>query len=102
MLERGAIATATPHPGERARTESVVEQYARTPLDLFKLWPDKSYCFSPSGHCVIAYRLAAKVAVALGDPVGPDREIEPAVRHFLEMCDERGWRAAFHQTLPDF
>ena len=82
--------------------ESVVEQYARTPLDLFKLWPDKSYFFSPSGRCVIAYRLAAKVAVALGDPVGPDREIEPAVQHFLEMCDERGWRAAFYQTLPDF
>jgi phosphatidylglycerol lysyltransferase len=102
MAEKGALATATFEASERERTESVLEQYARTPLDLFKLWPEKSYFFSPSGQCVIAYRLAANVAVALGDPVGPGREIEPTVRDFLEMCEEKGWRAAFYQTLPDF
>ena len=102
MAEKGAIATSTFEASERERTESVVEQYARTPLDLFKLWPEKSYFFSPSGLCVIAYRLAANVAVALGDPVGPGREIEPTVHDFLEMCDEKGWKATFYQTLPDF
>src|SRR5215472_18294980 len=102
MTEKGALATVTFEPSEREQTESVVEQYARTPLDLFKLWPEKSYFFSPSGQCVIAYRLAANVAVALGDPVGPGREIEPTVLDFLEMCDERGWKAAFYQTLPNF
>jgi len=102
MAENSTIRTTTFQPGERARTEIVVEQYARTPLDLFKLWPEKSYFFSRSGHCVIAYRLAGNVAVALGDPVGPEREIEPTVGHFLQMCDEKGWRVAFYQTLPDF
>jgi phosphatidylglycerol lysyltransferase len=102
MTEKGALATLTFEPSEREQTESVVEQYARTPLDLFKLWPEKSYFFSPSGQCVIAYRVAAGVAVALGDPVGPGREIEPTARQFLEMCDEKGWRPAFYQTLPDF
>src|SRR5215469_9982562 len=88
--------------GERTRAESVVEQYSRTPLDLFKLWPEKSYFFSRSRQCVIAYRVAANVAVALGDPVGPEGEIEPTVLEFLRWCGEKGWRVALYQTLPDF
>jgi phosphatidylglycerol lysyltransferase len=89
-------------PRERAVAKEIVEQYARTPLDLFKLWPDKSYFFSPSQRCVIAYRVADKTAIALGDPVGPEGEIGASARAFLEMCRENGWAAAFYQTLPDF
>lgn len=89
-------------PRERAMAREIVQQYARTPLDLFKLWPDKSYFFSPSQRCVIAYRVADNTAIALGDPVGPEAEIGATVREFLEMCRENGWAVAFHQTLPDF
>jgi phosphatidylglycerol lysyltransferase len=101
MAENAAIARTTLHFPELARVRSVVEQYARTPLDLFKLWPEKSYFFSPSGRCVIAYRVAANVAIALGDPVGPKTEIEPTVSQFLEMCARNRWGVAFYQTLPD-
>jgi phosphatidylglycerol lysyltransferase len=45
--------------------------------------------------------VAAHIAIALGDPVGPATEIESTVRQFLQMCVENGWRAAFYQTLPD-
>jgi phosphatidylglycerol lysyltransferase len=89
-------------PRERARAREIVQQYARTPLDVFKLWPDKSYFFSPSLRCAIAYRMAENIAIALGDPVGPEAEIAPTVREFLEMCRENGWAVAFYQTLPDF
>jgi phosphatidylglycerol lysyltransferase len=80
----------------------IVQQYARTPLDLFKVWPDKSYFFSPSRRCVISYRVADNTAIALGDPVGPEGEVEATVREFLEMCRENGWAVGFYQTLPDF
>jgi phosphatidylglycerol lysyltransferase len=89
-------------PGERALAREIVQQYSRTPLDLFKLWPDKSYFFSPSRRCVIAYRVADNIAIALGDPVGPEAEIGATAREFLEMCRENGWAVAFYQTLPDF
>jgi phosphatidylglycerol lysyltransferase len=89
-------------PRERATASEIVQQYARTPLDLFKLWPDKSYFFSPSGRSVIAYRVASSTAIALGDPVGPVGEIEVTARKFMEMCRENGWAVAFYQTLPDF
>jgi len=89
-------------PRERALARKIVQQYARTPLDLFKLWPDKSYFFSPSQRCVIAYRVADNIAIALGDPVGPEEEIGPTVCKFLEMCRGNGWAVVFYQTLPDF
>ena len=89
-------------PRERALARKIVQQYARTPLDLFKLWPDKSYFFSPSRRCVIAYRVADNIAIALGDPVGPEQEIGPTVCKFLEMCRGNGWAVVFYQTLPDF
>jgi phosphatidylglycerol lysyltransferase len=89
-------------PRERALARKIVQQYARTPLDLFKLWPDKSYFFSPSQRCVIAYRVADNIAIALGDPVGPEQEIGPTVCKFLEMCRGNGWAVVFYQTLPDF
>jgi len=87
---------------ERAMATEIVMKYARVPLDMFKLWPDKSYFFSSSGRCVIAYRVASKVAIALGDPVGGDAEIESTTRQFLQWCRRSGWSVAFYQTLPDF
>jgi phosphatidylglycerol lysyltransferase len=80
----------------------IVRQYARTPLDLFKLWPDKSYFFPASRRSVIAYRVADGTAIALGDPVGPEADIQQTVDEFLQMCQQNGWTVAFYQTLPDF
>ncbi|PYV72132.1 MAG: hypothetical protein DMG96_27020 [Acidobacteria bacterium] len=45
-------------PRERAGVGEILKQYARTPLDVFKLWPDKSYFFALSPRSVIAYRVA--------------------------------------------
>jgi phosphatidylglycerol lysyltransferase len=89
-------------PRERAVAREIVKEYARTPLDVFKLWPDKSYFFSPSHRCVVAYRVAESIAIVLGDPVGPEAEIGTTVHKFLEMCHENGWAVVFYQTLPDF
>ena len=102
MEQEESVIARTTLQGVPAQVERVVLRYARTPLDLFKLWPYKSYFFSPSGRCVIAYRVAANIAIALGDPVGPATEIEPTVCQFLQSCSENGWRVAFYQTLPDF
>src|SRR4030095_5600031 len=87
---------------DRAQAELIVNQHGRTPLDYFKLWPDKSYYFSSSRQSVVAYRVGCSVAVSLGDPVGPVAELEPLIQSFLRSCADHGRRAAFHQVLPDF
>jgi len=89
-------------PHERKRAEEITAQYGRYALDFFKYWPDKTLFFSESQQCFIAYRVGGGYAVALGDPVGPEAEIEPIIRKFVEYCTNNDWRIAFHQALPDF
>lgn len=80
----------------------IIEQYARTSLDALKLWPPKSYFFSRSGRSVIAYAVANNVAISLGDPVGPETEIEATTQRFLKLCKTKGWSVAFYRTSMDF
>jgi phosphatidylglycerol lysyltransferase len=89
-------------PREHMIARDIVDRNGRTTMDYFKLWQDKSYFFSPSHRSFIAYAVGANMAMVLGDPVGPDEEIEPTVREFLEFCRDNGWGVGFHQTLPDF
>jgi phosphatidylglycerol lysyltransferase len=89
-------------PREHQLASAIVGKFGRTTMDYFKLWRDKSYFFSPSHRCFIAYGVAGNVALVLGDPVGPEAEIEPTIREFLEFCRDNGWAIGFHQTLPDF
>jgi phosphatidylglycerol lysyltransferase len=87
---------------ERALATDIAFKYGCSSLDYFKLWPDKSYFFSTSLNCFLAYRVGGSFAVVLGDPVGPEEEIEATIRKFMELCKENDWGLAFHQTLPDF
>jgi phosphatidylglycerol lysyltransferase len=88
-------------PQERSLARQILDQHGRSALDYFKLWPDNSYFFSDDERCVIAYRVALNVALGLGDPVGPEDELEGFTRAFLRWCHNNGWSVAFHQTLPD-
>ncbi|HEY7182924.1 MAG TPA: phosphatidylglycerol lysyltransferase domain-containing protein [Blastocatellia bacterium] len=89
-------------PQERALAGEIINRHGRSSLDYFKLWPDKTYFFNAARDCFIAYSVGADVAVALGDPVGPEEKIEETLRDFRQFCEDNGWGVAFHQTLPDF
>ena len=88
------------YPGEREQARAIAEQFGRHDLDFFKLWPDKSFFFWKNGF--LAYRVGADTAVVLGDPVGPEEEIEGIIRAFRDLCNENDWAIIFHQILPDF
>jgi len=89
-------------PRERALAAEIVAKHGRAALDYFKLSPDKSYFFSPSRRCFLAYRVARNFALVLSDPVGPEEEIEETVRRFGDFCAENDWGLSFYQTPPDF
>jgi len=88
-------------PHERAEAAAILHRYGRCLSDYFKLWPDKSYFLSDSNRSFLAYRVGAHFAVVLGDPVGPEEEMESIIRDFADFCDENDWRLAFYQTPPD-
>jgi phosphatidylglycerol lysyltransferase len=89
-------------PHERKLAEEITAGYGRSSLDFFKYWSDKTYFFAESNQCYIAYRVGNGYAVVLGDPVGPEAEIEPTIQRFVEYCTNNDWRVTFHQVLPDF
>jgi phosphatidylglycerol lysyltransferase len=89
-------------PKERGAAREIVTRHGRSSMEFFKLWPDKSFFFSPSGKSFVAYKVGRNFALALADPVGPEEEIGEVVKAFIGYCREHDWRLAFHQTLPDF
>jgi phosphatidylglycerol lysyltransferase len=80
----------------------LLTKFGRSALDYFKLWHDKSFFFTQSRNCFLAYRVGGNFAVVLADPVGPEEEIGEVVQSFTKFCNENDWGVGFHQTLPDF
>ena len=88
-------------PADREYTRQLLERYGGSSLDYFKLWPDKSYFFSPNKETVIAYKVKLGVAVCFGDPIGSPEQLEKTIELFLNYCITNGWRIAFHHVLPN-
>jgi phosphatidylglycerol lysyltransferase len=82
-----------PHEHDEAR--DILNEFGKSSYDFFKTWADKSYFFSKSRRSFISYRTVSGVAFCLGDPVGPDDEIEETISSFLDYCYQNGWLAAF-------
>jgi phosphatidylglycerol lysyltransferase len=97
VLLRGEPATAA----QRQRAQAIVEQYGCSSLARFTLLNDKAYYFSPSGKSMIAYVPKGRVAIALGDPIGPREDREEVIFGFQQFCEQNDWHPAFYQTLPD-
>ena len=74
--------------------------HGRSSLARFLLFDDKRYFFTPAGS-VIGYALVGRTAVALGDPVGQQADLLPAIQAFNEHCRHNDWLPVFYQTRPD-
>ena len=86
-------------PHERHSVQEIVVRYGCSSYDFFKLRDDKSYFFSKTKQSFIAYKSLMGVAISLGDPVGPNEEIEDVTKDFLRFCSDNGWIVTF--LLPD-
>src|SRR6185503_19703587 len=63
---------------ERTRAWEIVRAYGRTSLARFALLDDKLFYFTPGGS-LISYVVEDRVALALGDPIGPKDDIDRAI-----------------------
>jgi phosphatidylglycerol lysyltransferase len=91
------------HPataGERERALRIVEAHGCSSLARLALMEDKSFHFTPGGS-VIAFVVKNRVALSLGDPIGPPEDAAAAIAGFVEYCARNDWRAVFYQTFPD-
>ncbi len=50
---------------------------------------------------LIAYVVKGRIALALGDPIGPQEDFSASLAGFQELCASNDWQPAFYQSLPD-
>lgn len=100
MLLRPVFVRQLQTPDQRSRAQAIVETYGRSSLARFVLFEDKAYYFSHGGS-VVAYAVKGRVAVALGDVIGPENDVLAAIQEFRAFCQHNDWLPCFYQTLPE-
>ncbi len=100
MLIRPVLARRGPTGEERQKARQIVESYGHTTLARFVLLEDKLYYFSPAGS-VIGYVVEGRIALVLGDPIGPPSDTSTCLASFARLCALNDWEPAFYQVLPD-
>jgi phosphatidylglycerol lysyltransferase len=86
---------------ERVPAKEIVGRYGRTSLANFTLLSDKSYFFSPGGT-LFAFAIKGRVALVLGDPIGPEADLPDALEAFQKYCTQNDWLAAFYQVQGNY
>ncbi|GAC1638743.1 MAG: hypothetical protein NVS4B8_04930 [Herpetosiphon sp.] len=100
MVLRNTLVPQTTAP-EREQAQQLLRVYGRNTTSYMTLWLGNRLFFGPDNRCYLSYRVAAGVALVLGDPVGPDRLLDPTVAAFEQFCREQGWEPAFYACSSD-
>lgn len=91
---------ALPQPADLERAHAVISHAKETEAYL-ALLGDKELLFNESGTAFIMYGIEGRSWVALGDPVGPDNEIEELAWRFRELSDRHGGWTVFYEVSTD-
>jgi phosphatidylglycerol lysyltransferase len=97
MLLRPVLNRRLQTDEERARAWGIVRTHGRTSLARYALLDDKLFFFTPGGS-LISYVVKDRVALVLGDPIGPNDDFEGAVSSFQDFCSKNDWLPAFYQV----
>jgi phosphatidylglycerol lysyltransferase len=97
MLLRPVLIRRSQTEEEHSRAWEIVRAHGRTALARYALLDDKSFFFTPTGS-LISYVVEDRVALALGDPIGPGDDVDCAIATFKELCSKNDWLPAFYQV----
>jgi phosphatidylglycerol lysyltransferase len=101
MLIRPVLVRRGASLEELQKARRIVEAYGCSSIARMVLFSDKIYYFSPGGS-VIGYVVAGRIALTLGDPIGPAEDIAACITNFKDFCDQNDWEAAYSQVLLDY
>lgn len=86
---------------DQTKARDILDLFGQSSMDYFKILPDKTLFFEDS-LSFASYRMAENVAIALGDPVGPQDKVEQTVFAFFKFCQKKHFILAFHHVLPNY
>ncbi|MGN6325697.1 bifunctional lysylphosphatidylglycerol flippase/synthetase MprF [Pseudolysinimonas sp.] len=81
-----------------AGMRSRLRLYGGGTLGHMATWPGWRIWLDDAGATAIAYRTVGRVALALGQPVGPAADEAGAIARFSRWCEDRGWSPAFYSA----
>jgi len=96
LLRPSPPSPTLPQPIELAKARAIVSRVKETEPHL-ALLGDKELLFNESGSAFIMYGVEGRSWVALGDPVGPESEIEELAWSFRELSDRHGGWTVFYE-----
>lgn len=102
MLLRPVL-PSRPEDEARAHARSLLQSSGGAPVAYFTLLPDKRYLFEEAKppRWAVAYVVVGRIAVSLGDPLGPPGDAPDAIQAFVALCRRHDWQPAFYQTTAD-
>ncbi len=90
-----------PKPEVRARVRELARRHGRGALLPFQVGDDKHW-FCPAGlDAFVAYGREGRMAVVVGDPVGPAEHRWPAFASFVDACRRHDWIPVVYQASED-
>jgi len=99
MLLRPVLSRHPATEEERSRAWEIVRAFGYTSLARYSLLDDKKFFFS-SGGSFISYVVENRVALTLGDPIGPADDLSSAIAEFRALCSSNDWLLSFYQVSP--
>ena len=90
-----------PTPAVRERVKELARRHGRGALLPFQVGDDKRW-FCPDGlEAFIAYGRDGRMAVVVGDPVGPAEHRWPAFASFVDACRRHDWVPVVYQASEE-
>ena len=97
MLLRPVLSRRPQTDDERKHAWEIVRAHGQTSLARYALLDDKLFFFTTGGS-LISYVVKDRVALVLGDPIGPLADFEDAISSFQNLCSKNDWLPTFYQV----
>jgi len=94
LLRPVVLRVRTAHD-EKALRE-VLQAHGHNPVSWLGQWGTQ--LFWPEREVVVPYEVTRRVAIVLGDPIGPPERARAAVEAFASHCERHDWINAFYQA----
>jgi phosphatidylglycerol lysyltransferase len=100
LMDHAPHEPAMPSEAELADAARIVAAQQSTTPNLVFL-RDKALVFNDARDALVMYAVQGRSWIAMGDPVGPDREVPGLIRRFLERADDYGGIPVFYEVGPE-
>ncbi|MDR4498384.1 MAG: bifunctional lysylphosphatidylglycerol flippase/synthetase MprF [Candidatus Scalindua sp.] len=90
----------TPGPEDMERAAIIVRQSKNTTANL-ALLGDKSLLFNHSKNAFLMFAVKGRSWIVMGDPIGPEHEMNELLWQFRNLCDHYGGWPVFYEVGKD-